>query len=89
MSNKVRESWNVKREREREIESIVTAKPMGAYLPILLSRTHGHNISLKTFFFKEKWNYRLFLCNGLNELQFWIIRDFYFYFLFLNRLFVV
>ena len=41
------------RERERERESIVTAKPMGAYLPILLSRTHGRNISLKTFFLKK------------------------------------
>ena len=58
-----------------ESKIVVTAKPKRISLLTLPRRTHGHNISLK-----ERWNYKSFLCNKLNEFQFRMIRDFCFYF---------
>ena len=39
----------------------------------LSKRTHKCNISIDTLF-KEKWNYRLFLCNWLKKLRIWMIK---------------
>ena len=60
--------------RKSKIDTIVMPKRIE--LSSSSRKTQNHNIFLGTFF-KEKWNYKLFLLNRLNELQIWMISNFY------------
>ena len=64
----------------KENKIIAIAKPKRAQLLTLLRKTYDHNTSFSFFFKEKKLNYKLFLCNELNELRIWMIRNFYFYF---------
>ena len=64
----------------KENKIIAIAKPKRVQLSTLLRKTYDRNTSFSLFFKEKKLNYKLFLCNELNELRIWMIRDFYFYF---------
>ena len=98
--NRERERERRERQRDREKWYLLKlwAKSLRREKLMWLQSQRKHNcqhlqreittmVFLLVPFLKEKWNYKLFVSNGLNKFQIWMIGDFYF--LFLNSFFFV